>query len=664
VKLRPAIGVLGWAIALGVAASSCSGSRIADPTSRFFAVHNVMLAIGLYQTGPVNQGTLAAGQEVKVPLSLPSTCVAVVAMGGAGASDLSLQLLDPDGNVVAEKAGHESELVVRTCVDRPGSYMAVLRMVRGSGEYLLSSWTGGDGAPDGGAPLASGGTCDAPTALLPGHTYAGTTEDAPDEQEGTCASSGGHERVYRLDLPSRQRVTLELNADFDAALYVRKGACSDEDAEVRCNDDEEPGQKERSRIDLALDAGTYFVFVDGSGEASGNYRLLATVRDAPTLADVCRGARPLVASARATGNLTDALDNVNASCGRDAKGVDAPYRFEVPLRARVRFTEQSTDFRPVVHVRRACEDASSEVGCSDSGFADDEATWSGVLDPGAYWVFADGADDASPGSFSLGAEMVAQAGNGSIATVPGDGCGDAVALSGSSNRVVGDTFAAKDDVSISCAANGGADVVYRIDLPHRSRVTARLVGDESSHALALERTCADKATEMGCGSIIDRTLEAGAYFLVVDGARPESLGRFALSYKIRDLAQVEATCAKVPVLSFGRTEHGSTVGAGDRFASCGGRAAGQGSPDRVYRFSVSKRTNVKVTLEPQGFRAVLSLRRVCSDDATEVKCVESSDDSGKAQIHSVLEPGTYFAVVDGAGTRAEGTFTLRVEGTR
>ena len=54
---------------------------------------------------------------------------------------------------------------------------------------------------------------------------------------------------------------------------------------------------------------------------------------------------------------------------------------------------------------------------------------------------------------------------------------------------------------------------------------------------------------------------------------------------------------------------------------------GQGSPDRVYRIAVTKRTNVRVTLEPQGFRGVLSLRRVCSDDATEVKCAEASDDS-------------------------------------
>jgi hypothetical protein len=238
-------------------------------------------------------------------------------------------------------------------------------------------------------------------------------------------------------------------------------------------------------------------------------------------------------------------------------------------------------------------------------------------------------------------------------------------LLGSKGRIEGDTFGSADDVTIKCAPAGAADVVYRVDLPHKSRISARMVGDESSHALALQRTCGDASTEMRCGSIVDTTVDAGTYYLVVDGARPESLGRFAFTYKIRDLAQLEAACAKVPPLSFGRTEHGSTVGAGDKFtSSCAGRDLNQGAPDRVYKFGVTKRTTVKLTLEPQGFRGVLSLRRACSEDATEVKCAQDNDDGGRAQIQAVLDPGTYFAVVDGAASRAEGSFALRIEGTR
>jgi hypothetical protein len=362
------------------------------------------------------------------------------------------------------------------------------------------------------------------------------------------------------------------------------------------------------------------------------------------------------------GSLSDAFDNANATCGRDAKGEDLPYRFDLPARARVRFVEKSADFRAVVHVRRVCEDPSTEVACADSGFAEDEAAWAGVLDPGPYWVFADGADEATPGAFTLSAETAPDRGTGIGGGAQGDGCGDAIPLSGLSGRVEGDTFAAKDDVPITCAPNGGADIVYRVDLAHRSRITARITGDESSHALAFERACGDKSTELSCGSIVDRLVDAGTYYVVVDGARADSLGRFSMSYKIRDMADLEAACSRVPSLKWKRKEAGTTAGATDKFtSSCGGRGGQRGSPDRVYRFSVAQRTTARLTLDAQGFRGVVSVRRACADDATEVKCAEATEDGGQAVVQVTLDPGSYYAVVDGAGSGSAGGFTLQLE---
>jgi len=233
-----------------------------------------------------------------------------------------------------------------------------------------------------------------------------------------------------------------------------------------------------------------------------------------------------------------------------------------------------------------------------------------------------------------------------------------------SGRVEGDTFAAKDDVPISCAPTGGADVIYRLDLARRSRVTARLVGDESSHALAFERTCGERTTEMACGLLVDRVVDPGPYFLVVDGARAESLGRFALAYRVRDMVDVEAACARVPALAFQHKETGTTAGAADKFSTaCGVRSLSQGAPDRVYRFKVPRRMTVLLTLETQGFRGVLSLRRVCSEDPSELKCAEASDDASTVSLMTILDPGTYYAVVDGVGPKAQGAFTLRWEGS-
>jgi hypothetical protein len=129
------------------------------------------------------------------------------------------------------------------------------------------------------------------------------------------------------------------------------------------------------------------------------------------------------------------------------------------------------------------------------------------------------------------------------------------------------------------------------------------------------------------------------------------------------MVDVEAACARVPVLAFQRKETGTTAGGADKFSSaCGARSLSQGAADKVYRFSVPRRMGVRLALETQGFRGVLSLRRVCSEDPSELKCAEAPDDTSPVSLMTVLEPGTYYAVVDGAGPKAEGAFTLRWDG--
>ena len=646
---------------------SCGASRASDPASRLVAVHNVMRALGLTELGAVSQGWLAEGQQARLPMPLPAACATLVAFGGSGTRQLEIELLGPDGSSVARSTARDAEAVLRACVERPGEYVAVVKMVSGAGDYIASSWTGGDeirGADAATTALGSGGTCEAPTILLPGRTYLGTTEDAADENRGSCGNAEGRERVYRLDIASRQRVSLDVSAQFDSVLYVRKGDCSDEDAEVACNDDA-PGGVKRSRIHAVLDPGTYYVIVDSYGDESGTYRLQVSAQDAPSLQDICRGARPLAAQMTATGNVTDAFDNVHATCGGGARGADVPYRFDLPARARIRFIERSTDFHPVVHVRRACEDDVTEVGCADRGLGNNEATWTGVLDPGSYWVHADGADESERGTFWLSAEVAPSAGIAGRGGTVGDGCGDAISLPGEGGRVDGDTFLARDDVAVSCGRPGSPDVVYRFDLRHRSGVSARLQAEEGSHVLALDRSCGDRSTEVSCGTTLEQVVEPGTYFLVVDAKSPESMGRFSLSYRIRNLSMLEAACARVAQLALGRVETATTVGAGDRFTpSCATRSQAQASPDRIYRFAVARRASVRLTLETRGFRGVLSLRRSCADDASEIRCADQADDATPVQLQAVLDPGTYYVVVDGSGNRSEGAFKLKIEGVK
>jgi hypothetical protein len=135
------------------------------------------------------------------------------------------------------------------------------------------------------------------------------------------------------------------------------------------------------------------------------------------------------------------------------------------------------------------------------------------------------------------------------------------------------------------------------------------------------------------------------------------MGRFKLSYRIDDLVVAEGACVRALPLAIGRTVRSTTVGAGDRFApSCGGEGDPRGASDRVYRLTVDRRTGLIVTLEqPQG-HATVSLRKICADGASEIRCASSGGDDGRAVVRATVEAGTYFVVVDGTGP-----FSLRAD---
>jgi hypothetical protein len=543
-------------------------------------------------------------------------------------------------------------------------------MALGAGEFLTATWAGGvpqtspqAATPSGLASLGgAGGTCEGPIPLVAG-TVTGSNARGNAEHEGSCANSSSREIVYKLELPSRQRVTIDVDPRFDAVVYVRREECTDAESEVACNDDDDRRHSRKSRIEEVFDPGTYFVFVDGYAAETGAYTMEVSLSDAPTLAEVCARARPLTSGPPAQGTTATSFDYAHASCGESAKGADAPYKLDVAQRARVRVVEHSDDFAPVVHLRRACADEASEVGCANAGAGEEDAAFVGILDPGTYAVFADGPRRDASGKYTLVAELAPEQGGG----VQGDACADALGLSSQSDRnVSGDTFLARDDFAGRCGGAGGADVVYKVEIPRRSRVSARFTHQEGRHLFVLMRTCGDRATEAACDAAIDELVQPGTYYLAVDGARADALGRFTFDWRVREVARQEGACRTAPSLIEGQTVTGSTIGAGDKFmTSCGGREDLQTSPDRLYRLVLAKRTHVRLTLATPTWDGVLVIRKSCLEPsgsggarAAEAACNNDADDTHHARIDATLEPGTYFVQVDGHASGNEGTFTL------
>jgi hypothetical protein len=248
--------------------------------------------------------------------------------------------------------------------------------------------------------------------------------------------------------------------------------------------------------------------------------------------------------------------------------------------------------------------------------------------------------------------------------VGGDRCADAPHIN-LSQKTEGDTFAARDDISLTCGGNG-PDQLFRFTLPRRALVRATLaaegiVNSDATVGIGFVRGCAATGSapigEFACarGTMVDAVLPAGTHFLVVDGVTPNDFGQFAFTLEALDAEPVESACREAQPLALGVRTSGTTVGRLDRLqASCG---HGARSGERVHTVNVNRRGRLVIELRGRSFDAVLSVRRACERQGTELVCaLENEQDIARAQLD--VEPGSYSIVVDGFDRNNTGAYDL------
>lgn len=120
-------------------------------------------------------------------------------------------------------------------------------------------------------PSNQPGTCATPLDLLPMgtpllgiHQIQGDTTDGLHEVVPTCNStSTAVEKVYRFTLTEKMGIEARVSG-YDTVLHLRKECANDmPTATVGCSDDASPPGDYGSRVDAALDPGTYYLIVDG-----------------------------------------------------------------------------------------------------------------------------------------------------------------------------------------------------------------------------------------------------------------------------------------------------------------------------------------------------------------------------------------------------------------
>jgi hypothetical protein len=654
-------------LAIFIAAGACVGGSM-TVAQRFAAVHNVLGPAGFAQLGPISEGELAQGQAADIPLPLTARqCYSITAFGGPGVWDINAELLDGDGVPLASDGSRSPQASLHYCAERSGRHMLRVTVASGAGDYAVGVWSAGGGASafSGTGGGGGGGPCDAPATLALGGSARGSTQGGSDNIVPACVNPGDSQApdaVYQVTVEQRGMLRVELQSQFDGVVSLLSECVGDPGAAIVCNDDLVEGDTSRSGFEATVEPGTYFVVVDGYGAEAGTYSLSTDFSVLRDIAEVCAELPVLTPGVEIEGTTVGQGDDfrTNQECAAGSRAPDVAYQLVIERTSRVRLHLQS-DYDGVLALRRDCAQESSELACNDDFGEGDEARRASQivtqLEPGTYTVIVDGYE-GEEGTFRL-TGSVAAVGESSAAN---DVCARAATLAPDQDAAV-DTFVAADDYRGSCITEPGApDVVYQVTVDERSLLSASATGgDMPDPVLYLQRTCGDADSEIACGTRqVSSVLTPGTYFLVVDGARRDTVGSTNLRYELVDIGPLDAVCSDAPVLAAGETTRSTTTGTSRFEASCGEGARG---PERIFSLRVRERSRVEISVEAE-FDSVLYVRRDCVDPGTTVDCNDDAGDSNHSALDLELEPGTYYVFVDGYGEGGEsGPFTIRAEVT-
>lgn len=379
----------------------------------------------------------------------------------------------------------------------------------------------------------------------------------------------------------------------------------------------------------------------------------------------CGTAEAIELGATISGSTAGGRHTIDGSCFR-GNSPEVYYQLSVAVASMVSL-DLTSDYDGSLYVLRECG-SGQELGCNDDYASDRRHSHIDVeMQPGQYIVVVDGYGGES-GNFQLsvtGAPLVPVA----------ELCSQAPAL------VAGTTYqgtneGALDRFQATCAGGGrGHDRVHRLDVGATSRV--RLVQNTADYdgALFVRRACDVESSEIACNddwngiaaSVITTRLDQGTYYVFSDAYVSEerpSTGAYSI---LAEVVPGDGTggpsdnCANdIEPLTATSTFTLDTIQARDDMqGSCGG----QGAADLVRRIHVAARSSLQIDFGASQFNGVAYLRRTNCDGA-EVMCrafTSATRSDGASALETVVEPGDYVLVIDGADVENFGSVEVRMQ---
>lgn len=366
-------------------------------------------------------------------------------------------------------------------------------------------------------PVLPVDVCDgSTTAITASGTFTGFFSDVNDDYRLPCRSTTStayRDVAHRLVLTEDSDVTLSARtmSTYTTSTYLALVRdCTDAASSLACVQSSNP---EIHR--LSLPAGTYFVLLESSSTSASTWSLTADIQPAMPRneGDSC-GTAIDIGGRTATVPISSLVYDHGTSCGGTTSAArDADFSFTLTDTQDVLLTTEAGGIH-YVGLTSECGDRTTETFCT-SGTP--RVTHRFLrLGAGTYYVHV--AMSLASGDLTASAEILPP-------TFPpaNDTCDSPADLT-DGVPFTGDLLAAGDDVA-TCAPSGAADATHRLVLTERKNVTAvarRADGTTEPIYLALRTTCDAPSTDLVCTSggpaLLNRTLDAGTYFFVVESA--------------------------------------------------------------------------------------------------------------------------------------------------
>lgn len=408
---------------------------------------------------------------------------------------------------------------VRTRRLEPGAYFVIVADI--GGDVVIEV--------DFDAPLPPpvNDACEGAVDVSAGGSFTGSLVDVANDATVACAF-GGPELFYTFTLEEPRDVLFAATSSTGDSMAVGLSDTCFGD-ELRCA----RGAPAATRVHQ-LPAGTYFLAVEGSSAREVDFTLTVGFEEAsdPPAGDTCAAPLVLETGAPLAATLADKQDDLDVSCSFFFR--DAVHRFTLEERSDVAVEADAGGPFVYVSVRETCDDRGSELRCVSGNPGRARVR---DLPAGDYFVVV---ESFSGTGYELSLDV-------SPPTVPvavdgNDTCAGAFVIPPAGGVFTGSTTGLLPDYATrTCGSMAGApDAAFVLNLTERRRVRANTSGSSFDTVLHLHTGSCASGGEVACDddggdgstSYLERVLDPGTHFLIVDGFGSTTAGDYVLEVEV------------------------------------------------------------------------------------------------------------------------------------